>query len=344
MNRPRQGQVTIRQIAEKSGISVSSVGDILAGRTGPKASYRAETRDRVMRAARELNYVPNLAAQRLRRGRSGYIGFLLPFPLLDPSFAYMLQTLEEESHLRNRRVLLSIVSGKEEEQERGRYMQAEQVEGLVFGPVYRDIKERAEWCRRLSVPTVLFGQLEGSGFDEVSLDFKLAADLIAGYVGGMGHRNVALLRTNEHTFKSIAAHGILANDQWNRPEGRPLMHLDQLIKPIKEFIEQWKAAPVTKRPTAVICHNDYMASLAQNLFMQAGIRVPDDLSLMGMGNLDDSPYQTPPLTTIDIRIRERIRISARILYDRIDGKLKGAVREEIEPKLVERASVKRLTV
>jgi LacI family transcriptional regulator len=335
-------QMTIRDIALKAGVSLSSAGDILAGRTGPKASYNPATRERVLQAARDLNYVPNLAAQRLRRGRSGYIGLILTYKLIDRSFGLMLQILEEEVHKGHRRLLLSIVSNKDEEQEQARVMLAEQVEGLLFGPVYRDISDRAEWCRSLTMPIVFFGEPEKSGFDEVGVSFSKAADLSVRHLYEMGHRRVGLLRATESVISSVCSAGIFAGDQWMSDEEVPVNDLSQLVDPVVAFADQWKSSSLRDRPTAVICHDDYMASFALNVFREKGINVPNDLSVVGLANLPESQYYSPSLTTIDVKLIERMQSSVSILFDRLDGKLGEPIRKMFEPELVVRNSVKHI--
>jgi len=335
-------QVTIRDVARKAGVSSSSVGDILANRTGPKASYKPKTRERVLQAAQDLNYVPNLAAQRLRRGRSGYVGLLLTRSLIDSSFGLMLQTLEAEVHKGGRRLLLSIVKNRDEEQEQARFMQAEQVEGLLFGPVYNDISDRADWCRALGLPIVFFGDPINSGFDEVGVSFKAAAVLSTRHLFDMGHRRVGLLRATRPVIEATVSAGIFAGDDWMSVEQGDLCHPTEVAEFLTAFADQWKAAAKKDRPTALICHNDYMASFAINIFREKGIGVPKDISLVGLANLPESAYYSPPLTTVDVKIMERMHAAVNILLNRIGDGLKGPVRKMFEPELISRDSVCRI--
>ncbi len=336
-------QITIRDVARVAGVSISSAGDILAGRTGPKASYSPATRERVLQAARDLNYVPNLAAQRLRRGRSGYVGLILTHRLLDRSFGLMLQTIEEEVHKGGLRLLLSIVSNKEEEQIQARSMQAEQVEGLLYGPVYGDISERAEWCRALAMPVVFFGEPTNSGFDEVGVNFRKAAELSVDYLYAMGHRRVGLLRATKAFISVSTSAGLYAGDLWTTREDTPLRDLSQLVEPIVAFADQWKRSSSKDRPTAVICHDDYMAMLALNIFRGKGIHVPKELSVTGLANLPESEYYSPPLTTVDVKLVERMQVSVSTLFERLDGKIKKPVHKLFEPELVIRESVAQIS-
>lgn len=339
---PNHSQVTIRDVARAAGVSVSSAGDILGGRIGPKASYSSATRMRVQKAVSDLNYVPNLAAQRLRRRRSGYIGLILTYGLLDRSFGLMLQIIEHTVHKSGRRLLLSIASDKEDEQAQVRFMQAEQVEGLLYGPVYNDISDRAEWCRSLSAPVVFFGAPRNSGFDEVGLDFKKADRLIAEHLYSMGHRRVGLLRETEDMLSAFQSAGLYAGDIWATREDAPLRDLSQLTDPIIAFADQWKSSKPKDRPTAVVCHDDYMAMLALQIFRERRIRVPDELSVVGRVNLPESEYYSPPLTTVDLKLNERMEAAVAVLLKRINGKIKGPARKMFEPEMVIRRSVAKI--
>jgi DNA-binding LacI/PurR family transcriptional regulator len=333
-------QVTIREVACAAGVSVSSAGDILVGRTGPKASYSSATRERVLKAALDLSYIPNLTAQRLRGKRSGYVGLILTYGLLDRSFGLMLQTLETEVHNGGRRLLLSIAPNKDEERAQARLMQAEQVEGILYGPVYGDISDRAEWCRNLAAPVVFFGHPHNSGFDEVGVNLKKAAEITVEHLYAEGHRRVGLLRATENFISVSISAGLYAGDLWVTREDLPLCDLSQLVEPIIAFADLWKRSSPKNRPTAVICHDDYMGLLTLNIFREKGIKVPEEISVIGLANLPESEYYSPPLTTVDVKLVERMQASVSILFDRIDGKAKGTTtHKQFDPELVIRKSV-----
>jgi len=100
--------------------------------------------------------------------------------------------------------------------------------------------------------------------------------------------------------------------------------------------------PASDRPTAVICHNDQVATTALSAFSHAGIRVPGDLSIIGYDNLPESAFLVPALTTIDNHVELQMKQSVERLLERINNPDASRRVYMVQPTLVERQSVRDL--
>ena len=114
---------------------------------------------------------------------------------------------------------------------------------------------------------------------------------------------------------------------------------DDYFEVSKAFVEHWQTLSNDERPTAMLCHNDQMAMTAIAACHKAGIRVPDDLSLVGYENAPGSQYLIPALTTIDNRGDEQMRQAIELLIQRIQNPAKDSEKRVIYPTLIERDSV-----
>ncbi|MAX26092.1 MAG: hypothetical protein CMJ19_16470 [Phycisphaeraceae bacterium] len=344
--RPAKRRVTLEQVAIAAGVGRTTVSDILNRNAADK--YQPETRKRVEDAVAKLGYTASRAAQQLARGRSGMIGLILTRDLSNPVFANRVEVVEKAIKQLGYRMQLAFTDGDPEmEASCIEQMQADAVEGLIMGPVYESLDlEQHKQILQGHLPVVLFGGTLGSQFDEVGLHPDASIHLAVKHLLSKGHKRVGFLgapkpRTAEgpsRLFETYLKDAGLKNPGpiiWSPDTDR----YDDYYPVSEAFVKQWQAMDKNQRPTAMLCHNDQMAQTTIAACHKAGIRVPEDLSLVGYENAPGSAYLIPALTSIDNRGDQQMRQAIELLMDRIQHPRKTSEKRVIYPELIERDSV-----
>lgn len=344
----RRTRITLDHVARATGLGRTTVSDILHRPAGEK--YSDETRQRVLNAVEKLGYTPSRAAQDLARGRSGRIGLLLTRDFSNPFFARMADITEREVRRRKMRLQLVIANyGVQGQTEQARQLLADQIEGLILGPVYND-REFDAIRQFLSerVPVVLIGHGIPE-LDSVGLDHYAAGRMIAQRLLKRGHKIIGNLCAPDEDLSSASA-SLFAG---LRDELQASGHFDLrwiirqpdtgrfevFAATIESFIDSWIAAPAVERPTAMACHNDQVAMTALSCLHRRGIRVPHDLSLVGFDNLPESQYLVPPLTTVDNHVDRCMQTAVELVSWRLEHPRAKRRSEVIQGSWVERMSV-----
>lgn len=347
----KPARVTLEDVASLAGLGRTTVSDILNRDGGDR--YSAETRDRVLQAVQRLGYAPSRAAQQLARGRSGLIGLLLTRDFSNPYWARVANLIESEFRRRKFRLQLAVADGdRDAELDHLRRLHGDGVEGLIIGPVYeeKDVQRHAPYLHG-QIPAVILGGRVGRP-DVVAEDGYAGGILSTDHLLAMGHRRIAALavpdadlenadRTRFSALRDRLRERRLYDGAWVVQQADTGRFADSFAT-AQEFAQRWLATPSNERPTAVVCHNDQVAMATLSAFAQQGIRVPDDLSVVGYDNLPESPYLVPPLTTVDNHIDRQVAEAVELLVSRINRRRRGQEERLIQPTLVERGSVKRL--
>lgn len=345
-NAPNKRRVTLQQIADVTGLSRTTVCDILHRDIEGKYSYSQDTRQRVLDAVRQLGYVPSLAARQLRRGRSGRVGLMLTIEFSGRFFAQVAAAVEREVRSRKLRLQVTVTEGDPQtEYEQMIRLQEDEIEGVIVGPVYDTAEleqHRSFFQGRL--PTVLFGGPCGSEFDEVALDHVAARRLAAEHLLARGHRRIGFLcapRSLVTRRVSPALHEELRRVGLKKPwiiEYSEARCHEDFYRGAIEFAQRWKGASPSDRPTGMVCLNDEVAMTAIAALRSEGIGVPDDLSLVGCDNIPEARYLLPPLTTVDNHAEEQMSAAVARLVERIEHPQAKRTVQVITPTLVVRES------
>ena len=336
-------RVTLKHVAEASGLGITTVSDVLNGPEAGRARYSRETREKVGRVVRELGYTVDRAAQALRRGRSGVVGLLLTRHLSDPFFGLIVDRVEQLLRDRGYDLQLAIGQGKGVEA-RMQQIRRERVEGLIFGPAY-DAEDLA-CLGEFDGPVVVFGAPCAEGrYDEVVIDHFAARRLATDHLVARGHRRVGFLELHRPKVAGVPIEADrlraagLAGEDWWMPDGSSqdpcVLHAAATA-----FAERWRAAGAADRPTALMCHDDHTAAVALSALWEQGVRVPDDLSVVGLNNMPAARYLVPPLTTVDLHVERQVAAAVDRLAERIADPSIPLTTLRIEPELVARRSVR----
>jgi DNA-binding LacI/PurR family transcriptional regulator len=288
--------VTIKDIARAAGVSHTTVSRALH----QHPAISADTIARIKQLADELGYVPSAAARGLKTKRSHVLGVLVR-RIVDPFFAEVLHGIEDALHAAGYSLFLA-VSHRDPERER-EIMQA-MGERRVDGVIISSSQISPEQLRQLDHFGVPFVLINNQALDEPDIysvyhDDAYGSSQILQHLLELGHQRIAYLgnarggRTNVERLQgykfALQEAGLEIEPDFitegpnGLPEGGALAMQKLLI--------------LRERPTAVVCYNDMMAIGAIQAIQQAGLHVPDDISVTGFDDIELAPYITPPLTT-----------------------------------------------
>lgn len=291
------GQVRLRDVASRAGVSIKTVSNVVNG-TG---SVTASTRERVEEAIRSLGYRPNLAARHLRRGSTGLFAVALP-ELTQPYFAELATELVRAAKAQGRMVLLAQTDGTEEaERAIIRGIDLPVLDGLVLSPLAID---GAELRRRTdSSPLVLLGEhVADTVFDHVTIDNSAAAADATAHLLSIGRRRVAAIGAQAGGPNETAVMRLEGYRQALEEAGAT--RDDSLVGHVEQFHRADGAAAMarlldrTEPPDAVFCFNDALAFGALRTLALHGLRVPHDVAVVGVDDVEEGRFLSTSLTTV----------------------------------------------
>ncbi|KMW57240.1 Transcriptional regulator, LacI family [Candidatus Rhodobacter oscarellae] len=263
---------------------------------------KGTTRKKIDAAVRRLGYIRNRAAQTIHGIRSGTVGLIVP--TIDHTiFAELIQSFATSIEERGFTILLAS-HGYSLDREYGmaRKMLEHRVDGLAFVG-HNHSEDTFELLRRQKTPTILlWNYAEASPFPSVGSDNFLAGRLVGEHVAGLGHRSVALLfpplagndRASERfegVVSALGAAGCALRDDWQLETP---YSVDAAKEAVMRFVSDGH------RPTAIICGNDVLAWGALHALAKLRLRVPDDVTVTGIGDFKGSGAFEPGLTTVRI--------------------------------------------
>ena len=340
--------VTIRDVARTLGVGVGTISRVL--NSNPHVS--PGTRDRVLATIRRLGFRPNAQARRILKSRSEMVCFLLSNrDFLHPFHARILQGVETYASAIKQFVVFAALHYSPQTpperialppvlQERGL------IDGLILaGTIYPNLMQRIE---SIQVPFVAFSNnvvgLNGQNrFDEVGFDDFHGTEAAVRYLIQEGHRRIAF----------VGGDGSLPWFQ-RRLGGYQSAMRDARLKPttfsarlIGSFVElgqriTGKILAHRPLPTAIVAGNDEIAFGLWRSLRQQGVRVPDDISLVGFDDRDEALLMDPPLTTVRVHKEEIGESCMKMLLDRVHHPKMGFSQRILQTELVIRESVRHL--
>lgn len=335
-------RATLRDVAERSGLSITTVSHVVNDVPGTR--IRSSTRDRVRAAVAELHYTPNRLAQGLRLQRTNTLGFVNDQIATSPHAGRTILGAQDAA-ADHGSLLLMVNSGNDPELEAReiRALLDRQVDGIVYA---------AEYHRLLTPPAEL------TGVPTILLDARSTVDGFSGVVPDeVGGAMTAVRELIDHGHRRI---GFVTNSMdvpatRLRLEGfkralsasRRAFRTALVASDLSEAQGGYRAAsvlldrPASTRPTALFCYNDRMAMGAYQAAAERGLRIPEDVSIVGFDDQEIiSAGLRPGLTTVALPHYEMGRWAVNTLLRGIDADGKEPPRTEILPcPLVRRASV-----
>lgn len=326
-------RVTARDVARRAGVSQPTVSLVL-GRN-PRARVAPETRARVLRAAEELGYRPNLLARALVRRRSFAIGIIVP-DLANPFFADVVSGAQRVAAQQGYAALLGeareVPVERHLEALRGRQVDGVLIDAAGAAALGADLLE--------GLDVVLIDE-PSERWPGVASDALAAGRLAAEHLLALGHRRLAFagpaldvhaFRMRERGFvQALRAAGLALDPELLRRAPATAAGGADAMRAL---------LALRQRPTAVFCVNDLMAIGALKSCSAAGVAVPRDLSIVGCDDIEMARLVTPELTTVRVSARALGARAARLLMQRIaaEGALPAPPTRPLAVRLVVRGT------
>ncbi len=296
------------------------------------------TRRAVEDAIAETGYTLNVAARNLRQQQVGGVLALVP-KLANPFFSVILSGIADVLRGNGMNLLVldtSIQGGTGRREAIGAYLNRSRSDGVIVldggldADLFRQpncppVVQACEWIEGLDAPRVLADNAEG-------------ARLAIGHLTGLGHRQILHLAGPEgNSLTRARREGVLAGLAQAGLDAARTARINGDFSLQSGRAAAAQVLALAERPTAIFCDNDEMAIGLINGLSQAGLRVPQDMSVVGFDNIEMSAYTLPPLTTIR-QHRDRLgRHAATALLARINGQ-SGPQEEVLPVELLLRAS------
>jgi DNA-binding LacI/PurR family transcriptional regulator len=331
-------------VAELAGVSRTTVSFVLNDVPGVKITE--ETRQRVLQAARELNYYPTAAARSLASGKTHRIGLILGEGqerlAADAFLPAFLQGVTASVHRRGYLLVLQLAEDVPSHEAYARLIREQQVDGLILsGPRSDDplLPQLAEE----RFPLILHGRPNGHDFPCVDVDNKASAYQATSHLIGLGHRRIGFI-SNAPLSYSGAQDRFAGYRQALTEHDLPL---DPDLVGTAAFLPEAGCAAMEQllalqeRPTAVFGASDVVALGAMNAIHSAGLCIPNDIAVVGFDDIFLAAHAHPPLTTIRVPAYGLGWTAAEVLIRRIEGDVVSSVTLETELVIRESCGAKR---
>ncbi|MDD1780904.1 HTH-type transcriptional repressor PurR [Enterovibrio sp. ZSDZ35] len=331
---------TIKDVARLAGVSTTTVSHVIN-----KTRFVAEnTTKKVWAAVDDLNYAPSAVARSLKCNSTRTIGMLVT-KSTNPFFAEVVHGVEEYCYNEGYTLILCNTEGNIAKQRDYLRMLAEKrVDGVLV--MCSDISEEllALLEKKQDLPMVVMNWgTEHVNTDCIHDNAELGGYLATKFLIDSGHKDIACIsgqldrltcQTRLSGFrKALEEAGLQENPEWIVEAD---FECDTAVEAAKKLLAQ------DRRPTAVFCFNDIMALAAISTFRQAGLDVPNDISVIGYDNIDLAAFFSPPLTTIHTPKNRLGKTAIKLLLERLVNKDSEQQVFEMQPELVVRSSVKNL--
>ncbi len=310
--------VTLKDIAERVGVSKMAVSSVLSGTT-TRVAVSVATRDRILCAAREMQYRPNALARSLRSKCTNVIGFYSGYHFLDPRNAFLAEIVgglqEGCAEFRKDLLLHSVHRGGSIEDIHAALVDG-RIDGLVLtAPPDDPLVER---LTESPLPVVVVADAVPS-LPSVVVDDAMGSRLTFDHLMERGHTRMVYRNTTRHlssaerrrdAYRNMAAEKSVTLVEWNS------LDVPDTSDP---FLVEWRETPSAIRPTAVACWNDIAAYELLDACWRLGIRVPEDLAVTGFDDSCNLLALRWRLTTVRAPWAEVARTAVQLLVSQIDG-------------------------
>lgn len=329
-------RVTIRTVAADAGVSVAAVSKVMRNAYGVSEALR----QKVEASIEKLGYRPSIAARGMR-GQTFTLGVLL-VDIENPFLPTVYHGIEEVTETKGYKIMVGV--GKAHERREAQLIEQmidNRMDGLILvasqipGPVMD------RYARQ--IPTVVVGHHEplAESFDTVNSDDRVGAQMVVRALHAKGHRDIAMLamewdaRHQADVSPQREAGYLSVMEELGLKDHARILRVPQSDQPREERLRAYLTA--TDRPRAIFCWSDLDAVPLRNMAWQLGIRVPEDLALVGYDNNPVAALPMIDLASVDQDGRRMGRVAAEALLTRIGGR-RVAEHILIEPKLIPRGS------
>jgi LacI family transcriptional regulator len=329
-----RGRATVVMVAERAGVSIASVSRVLNG-----LATSTDVRDNVLRAAAELDYVPDAVARSLKVGRTHQVALAVA-DVGNPVYVSMMHAITDVLAGAGYRLVIASTGARLDDQlglldslNRG------YCDGLVLIPL-RFTDELIASLTATRDPVVVIGTLPaGVDLDNVRADSPAGVGLALEHLVERGRRRIAFVNGPVDTVPGTArlsgfVHHVdalgLATSAEMQVEADDVTH-DAGVVAVEQLLTQ-------ATPDAIVCANDLLAVAALKVLRQRGVSVPGDVAVVGMDDTDICELVVPTLTSVNLGSQRRAAAAAELLLERLGDPQLPARRVTVEPALTVRES------
>lgn len=291
---------TLRDVARHAGVSVKTVSNVVNG----YEHVTQRTKELVESAIRQLDYRPNIAARNLRRGRTGLIAVAVP-SLVNPYYAELAQVLVETAERAGLTVLVDCTGADRRRELRvidG--FSTHLVDGLILVPHAATLTDLRG--RRADTPLVLLGERRFRNVDSVAVDSRAVGLAATAHLVGLGRRSIAAVgydspsgldmvpfRLRFEGYRQALDDAGLAYDPERVVAVTPGASPEEAGRDVVDALRQRR-----REVDAVFCYNDLLALGVVRALLADGVRVPDQVAVVGVDDINTGRISTPTLSTI----------------------------------------------
>ena len=337
--------MTLKDIADKAGVSMMTVSNVINGKT---SRVSAQTAEKVNAIIKECGYVPNLSARSLTSKNSNIVGIVISLDVLqtggdanyleNPYTSTMIGIIEHELRQNGYYTMLRAVSSEEEI---AQLLKNWNVDGIIF--LYPDSQDYMKtFIAKSLCPIAIFdSQMEVPNLINVRSDDRKGLYLSTKYMINRGHSHIAFVANYEGNY--ILTERLMGYRQALEESGIPFQ--PEYIMPYSPSYEGGiaagkKIASMRNQITAAVTTADICAIGVMEGARLGGLRIPVDLSVIGYDNLNLCQYTTPKLTTISQNISQKAQVATQMLLERIkDTENREPKQITLDVEIVERQSV-----
>jgi LacI family transcriptional regulator len=326
---------TIKDVARDAGVSVATVSRVFND-SGPVS---AETRQRILDVAARLRYAPHGVARSLITSKTSTIGVLLP-DLYGEFFSEVIRGMDQAAQRRGYHLLVSSSHDAKDEIEAALRAMRGRVDGLIAMSPHLDAPALVANVP-LALPVVLLNcAVKGNGYDALTIQNLRGAYQMTRHLLDLGHRPIAMIRGAEGNYdaaerltgyrKALREAGLEPRAEWELPGD---------FTEASGFRAVAALLALGERPTAVFAANDAMAIGALSALREAGVRVPEEIAVVGFDDIPLARYMNPPLSSVHVPMAGLGARAVETLLHAMDAKNEHTRRHQrMETTLVVRRS------
>lgn len=333
-----KNKLTINDIAKIAGVSKGAVSYVLNNKPG----VSAEVREKILRIIEEYGYKPNKLAQALAGKKTNFIALIIP-DISDVFYAKIIKgvekTLSKNGYYLN---LYGTHANPEKEHQVFEFLNTGFVDGIIV-MAYHIEKSFVKWISSSDTPVVFIDYPYDHDVYSVIVDNEEGGFKATEYLINLGHKKIVFIHGSKDSWDSdLRFKGYLkALEKYNIPFNESLVVRGDFTreggyKAIKEILDSGE------KFTAVFSANDHMALGAMKALKEKGLRIPEDISIIGFDNIEASALSNPPLTTIMQPIYQLGEMSAKILLRLLSGENLDQKRFLLKTQLIERKSCSKI--
>jgi LacI family transcriptional regulator len=333
--------VTLKDIAGKAGISVSIVSRVLNSKT-KKYRISATTEQRVLNAARELNYHPNQLARGLRLKKTHTIGLIVP-DISNPFFAHVARVIQKQAYQEGYSLLVCNTDENiDTEIEQIAIMRSRRLDGFIIMPVGVSHGHIDDLLAD-NIPLVLLDRcFDDLDTHSVVVDNYLGACQAVQHLTDLGHKRIAIIQGLPNTYTNNAR--VKGYTDILRRKNIPIdesLIVGNDFRKENGYVETKSLLNLHPPPSAIFTTSDLITLGALQAIYEKNIKIPEDVSIVAFDDIDFAPYLLTPLTTVEQPKELMGEVAVKLLIDDIKDKGKASKKRiALKPRLIIRKSVK----